>query len=122
MLRYKIIAANTIEVDLMNDYSIVAMIEFKRETEKYNATMYLKRNDVSMLDLIGKQANVEFASERNQIKLEVTRYITTLLTDGFFKYYIDRYEYMMKCFDRGNELFEQERFRLHTESQVGENV
>ncbi len=109
MLRYKNFATTTISVDLMNDYSVIAMANWNNATKKYNVTFYIKRNDIDMLDLIERVENLEFDSDIKSIKSDISTYITTLLTEGFFDYYIKRYEYEQKCFDKGNELFEQER-------------
>ena len=31
---------------------------------------------------------------------------------GYFDYFVERYEYELKCFERGNELFEMERLNI----------
>lgn len=109
MLRYENIATVTISVDLKNDYNIIAMANWNKDKSNYNVTLYIKRNDIDILDLIEKQENVEFDSDTKSIRTDIAKYITTLLTEGFFTYYINRYEYEQKCFDKGNELFEKER-------------
>ena len=38
--------------------------------------------------------------------------VEKLFASGLFDYYISRYEYELKCFDRGNDLFERERLGL----------
>ena len=43
------------------------------------------------------------------INKAILKHVATLLSDGFFDYYINRYEYEMKCFDVGNNLAEKER-------------
>ena len=35
--------------------------------------------------------------------------VSELLHRGFWDKEIEKYMYMMKCFDKGNELFEEER-------------
>lgn len=93
MLRYENIANMTLLVNLHNNYSIVAMVKsnYKEEVDSYNVTFYIKRNDIDILDLIEKQENVNFDSNSKTIKTDIVRYITTLLSDGFFDYYIERY-------------------------------
>lgn len=109
MLRYEKLAYATISVDLHNDYSVIALINWEQENAKYHVSLYLKRNDINMLDLIEKAEDIIFDSNMKSIKLDVTKRITELLSSGFFDYYVRRYEYEQKCFDRGNDLFEQER-------------
>ena len=110
MLRYENIVTTVISVDLQNNYKVIAMANWNSEIKKYFVTLYIKRRDIDMLDLIEEQENVKFDSDMKSIRTDIAKSITTLLTDGFFAKYIERYEYEMNCFDRGNELFENERF------------
>ena len=109
MLRYENVATTVISVDLQNDYKVIAMANWNNKIKKYFVTLYIKRRDIDMLDLIEEQENVEFDSDMKSIRTDIVKFITALLTDGFFAKYIERYEYEMECFDRGNELFEKER-------------
>lgn len=36
---------------------------------------------------------------------------------GYFERYIQRFEYTYKCFERGNELYEQERLKEQNDNQ-----
>lgn len=112
MLKYKNIGTVVISVDLHNDYHIIAMANWNKENNNYNATLYIKRKDVDILDLIEPQENVEFDSDSATIRTDIAKHITTLLSDGFFNLFIDRYEYEQNCFDKGNEFFEKERLGL----------
>ncbi len=107
MLRYKFLGSNIISVDLNNGYSVVAISLWDRESKNYLTTLYLKGDTYDTLELIETKENVVIHADMRTIKTEVTKMITELLTDGFFKHYIDRYQYMMKCFDKGNEFFEE---------------
>ena len=42
----------------------------------------------------------------DKINNRVLKYVATLMEEGFFDYYMQRYDYMLRCFDKGNELFE----------------
>lgn len=106
---YTKIGNDTIAIDLQNGYTVIAMGLFKHETKKYEVTFYIKDNTVNIIDLIETQEKVEFDANYKTINSTILKYVTTLLSDDFFDYYIKRYDYMMKCFDRGNELFEKER-------------
>lgn len=94
MLRYENIANMTLLVNLHNNYSIVAMVKsnHKEEVDNYNMTLYIKRNDIDILDLIESQENINFDSNSKTIRVDVTKHITTLLSNGFFDYYIERYQ------------------------------
>lgn len=116
MLKYTNIATVGASVDLHNDYSVVTFANWNKENKCYEATFYIKRNDVNLLDLIERLEKVSFQnSELKSIRTDIANYITALLSDGFFNYYINRYEYEQKCFDKGNELFEKEQLSYDSE-------
>jgi hypothetical protein len=108
-LAYTKIGNDTLAIDLHNGYTIIAIELFNYETKKYEVAFYIKDNTVNILDLIDKQQKVEFDTDHRFINSAVLKHIATLLTAGFYDYYIERYEYMMKCFDKGTEFFEKER-------------
>lgn len=109
MLRYETEANVTVSIDLQNGYSIIAMARWDNEKKKYYTTLLLHENTVSKWDLIEEAANIEMDSDMKAIKRDMAQYVTDLLTNGFFKKYIDRYEYELKCFDKGFEIMEKER-------------
>lgn len=109
MLKYKNIGTVVISVDLHNDYHIIAMANWDKENNHYMSTLYIKREDVDILNLIEEQENVIFKSDIKSVKTDIAEHITKLLSEGFFDSYIHRYEYEQQCFDKGNEFFELER-------------
>ena len=111
MLRYETIGTSTILVDLHNGYSIMAIANWNYNDKDYYTTFYISRNDTYMFDLVQELENTKFSSDIKTIKIDITKYITEKLNSGFFDYYIKRYEYQQKCFERGNEMFEQERIK-----------
>lgn len=98
----------TISVPITRDYKVLAMQKWDNDNKHYLVSLYLKRNDVDILDLMGKAKNIEIKSDIKKIKADIAKYITQLYEEKFFCYYIDRFEYMMKCFDAGNEFFYKE--------------
>ena len=106
MLRYKTLGNSVISVNLNNGYSIVAISIWDRVENVYRTTLYLKGDTYDTLDLIEEKEGIVVKADMKTVKSELTKIITNLLTDGFFKHYIERYDYMMKCFDKGNEFFE----------------
>jgi hypothetical protein len=119
MLRYETEANVSVSIDLQNGYSVIAMAKWDNEQKKYYTTLLLHENTVSKWDLIETAENVEIESDMKTIKRDMAQYVTDLLTDGFFKKYIDRYEYELKCFDKGFEILEKER--LAAKNMEGEN-
>lgn len=113
MIKYKNVATVAISVDLptnhANKYSVTAFAQWNKEKSCYEVTLYLKRADIDILELIEKAEKVLFeTATASSIRGNIASYIEKLISDNFFSYYIDRYEYEQKCFDRGNDLFENE--------------
>lgn len=106
MTRYRNVPS--IEFDLENNYMVKAEFVFDKAVNKYLVSFYIRQSQVGMWDQIDKATDITFDSPRETIKADIAKYFTKLLIEGFFKYYIDRYEYQMRCFDRGNDLFERD--------------
>ena len=96
-------------IDLHNDYTIIAIKIWNSDEHKYTVQLMLKENTVDKWDLIENAESIEFNVDYKIINKAILKHIATLLSDGFFDYYIDRYEYELKCFDRGNSIIEKER-------------
>lgn len=109
MLRYKIINKETIEVDLENDYIIIAMSHWDNAKQNYYVTLMLRKKNIHNWSLIEKAENIFLETNIKTLKRDMTMFVEKLYNEGFFSYYIERYEYEMKCFDYANELFEQRR-------------
>lgn len=106
MLRYKLLGNNVISINLNNGYSVIVISIWDKGEKIYRSTFYLKGDSYDTLDLIESKEGIKVDADMKTLKVELAKMITNLLTDGFFKYYIERYNYMMRCFDKGNELFE----------------
>ena len=100
---------NIITIDLHNDYTVIAIKSWNPDAHKYTVQLMLKENTVDKWDLIENEESIEFNVGHKIINKAILKHIATLLSDGFFDYYIDRYEYELKCFDIGNEIAEKER-------------
>ena len=98
-----------ITIDLHNDYTVIAIKSWNSDKHKYTVQLMLKENTVDKWDLIEKEESIEFNVDYKIINKAILKHVATLLSDGFFDYYIDRYEYELKCFDRGNSIIEKER-------------
>lgn len=95
-----------IEFELKDGYFIHCNYEFKKENNKYQVNLYLTRNDINLLDKID---TYYLEGDKGMIKAVVAKFVEEKYNEGFFNYYIERIVYMLKCFDKGNELFENER-------------
>ena len=58
---------------------------------------------------VDKKKNVEVEDDYKSINISILKYVSSLQSCGFFDRAIKRYEYMLKCFDKGNEFFENKR-------------
>ena len=96
-------------IDLHNDYTVISIKSWNPDEHKYTVQLMLKENNVDKWDLIEKAESIEFNVDYKIINKAILKHVATLLSDGFFNYYIDRYEYELKCFDRGNSIIEKER-------------
>ena len=92
-----------------NDYTVIAIKSWNPAEHKYTVQLMLKENTVDKWDLIEKAESLEFNVDYKIINKAILKHVSTLLSDGFFDYYIKRYEYELKCFDIGNEIAEKER-------------
>ena len=96
-------------IDLHNGYTVIAIKSWNTDEQKYTVQLMLKENTVNKWDLIEKAESLEFNVDYKIINKAILKHVSTLLSDGFFDYYIERYEYELKCFDIGNEIAEKER-------------
>ena len=98
-----------ITIDLHNGYTVIAIKSWNQDEKKYTVQLMLKENTVDKWDLIEKAESIEFNVDYKIINKAILKHIATLLSEGFFNYYIQRYEDEMKCFDKGNSIYEKER-------------
>ena len=100
---------NIITIDLHNGFSVIAISSLNYDTGNYEVELHLKDNQISDWKLIEDAEKLEFKTDGKRINSAILKQVATFLNDGFFDKYIERYEYEIKCFDKGNELFEAER-------------
>lgn len=101
---------NILTIDLHNDYTVIVITNKNIETNKYNSTLFLKENTIDDWKLI-QNTNIEFDGNVRNVNSAILKHVATLLSDGFFDYYINRYEYELKCFDIGNSIIEERDIR-----------
>lgn len=99
---------NIITIDLHNNYTILALIG-RDESSNYDVELKIKENTVEKWDLIEQAEHIVFNPNTKNIYSAILKTVDIYLHEGFFDYYIDRYEYELKCFDIGNEIQESKR-------------
>ena len=99
---------NIITINLHNGYNVIAIIG-KDENNLYDVQLMLKENTVDTWTLIEDAEHLSFNANEKTIYSAILKTVSDYLQEGFFDYYISRYEYELACFDMGNELVEKER-------------
>lgn len=99
------------------NYFAECAYHFDKPNSKYAFSMWLNRNDIEdRMMLSSKKVDTQYIpGTRETIVENICRIVHQAATveneNGvrYFDYFVERYEYELACFERGNELFEQER-------------
>lgn len=86
-------------------YSVDCGYSFDRGRKQYSVSMELSRDDTGDKQPIGTQY---VDGCKKSIDYNIRRIIEASSLSGYFEEYIQKYEYTYKCFDKGNEFFEEE--------------
>lgn len=92
-------------------YSVKCTYKYKKAKEKYMLALWLKRDDIEenfRIDAQEIDAQL-IPGTRETIENNILRIVRQANETGYFDRYIKRFEYTCKCFEKGNELIEQER-------------
>ena len=112
---------NTLEINLTRwgyqNYIAECTYYFDKREGKYSLSMWLNRDDIEdRMRLASKKVDTQYISGTRETIIEnicriVHQAATAANENGkkYFDRFVERYEYELKCFERGNELFEQER-------------
>lgn len=117
--RYK---GQTVEIGLSNwgykGYVAECTYYFDKREDKYSLSIWLRNNDIEdRMRLSSKKVDTQYISGTRETIIKnichVVHYAATVVNEHnkktYFDHFVERYEYELKCFDRGNELFEQQR-------------
>lgn len=113
--RYK---GQTIEINVSKwgyeNYIVECAYHFDKHEGKYSLSMWLNRNDMEdRMRLSSKKVDTQYLSGTKETIIEnICRVVHQACISGYFDYFIERYEYELNCFERGNELFEIERLNI----------
>jgi len=112
----------TLEIDISKlgykNYMVECSYHFDKTREKYLLSMWIKRIDLEdRMNLSSKKVDTQYISgSRETIEENICRVVHQAATvaneesgERYFDYFVERYEYELACFERGNELMEQER-------------
>lgn len=86
---------------------------YDKEKEKYLLTMGLLRKDIGdKFKIENQEIDSQYISgTKETIKHNICTIVENASLSGFFEPYIQHYEYTNECFDKGNEIFEEERLK-----------
>lgn len=111
----------TIEIDLSKlgykNYIVECSYHFDKIKEKYALSMWINRIDLEdRMNLSSKKIDTQYISGTKETIIEnicrIVHQAATVCNENgvrYFDYFVERYEYELACFERGNELMEQER-------------
>ena len=96
--------------------TILLNVRIDKHEDKYALSMWLNRTDLEdRMMLSSKKVDTQYISGTRETIIEnicrIVHQASTVPNDNgirYFDYFVERYEYELACFDRGNELFEQE--------------
>lgn len=114
---------NTLTIELSDfgyeNYFVECAYHFDKRKGKYALSMWLNRNDMEdRMMLSSKKIDTQYIyGTRETIVENICRVVHQAATvpdlnkngERYFDPFVERYEYELKCFERGNELFEHER-------------
>lgn len=111
----------TVEINLSNwgykGYLVECAYYFDKKENKYSLSMWLRNTNIEdRMKLSSKKVDTQYISGTKETIVEnicriVYQAANVAEENGkkYFDHYVERYEYELACFERGNELFEQER-------------
>ena len=94
-----------ITIDLHNDYTVIAIKSWN--PENFRVEFHLKEKTTDMWQLI-QDATTVFHADNRTINSAILKHVATRFADGFYDYFIERYEYDLKCFDIGNNVLSED--------------
>lgn len=104
----------TIEIGLPKscgngEYSVECTYLYDKDKEKYALTMWIKNNSVGdKYKIESQEIDTQYiTSTKEEIKKNIVKIVEVMCSRNYFDYYIERYEYMSKCFELGNDIMEQ---------------
>lgn len=109
MYRYKD-RGHVIDVYLpKSSYYVECRYFYSKDDEKYSLDMWLRKDDFDdKFKIDGQNIDIQLISgDRLTIRTNICRVVEYAYQSGFFKKYMERFEYTYKCFDAGYEVLEQ---------------
>ena len=95
----------------LKGYSVKCTYKYIKSKDKYRLSMWLKCDDIDDdFKIDCQEIDTQYiSSTRESIENDICRIVEYASSIGYFNHYIERFDYTYKCFEKGNEFFEQER-------------
>ena len=118
-----------VEISLSNwgykGYTAECAYYFNRYKNKYSLSIWISRNDIEdRMKISSKKVDSQYIPGTRETIIEnickIVHYASTVKDENGIKYfdrYVTRYEYELSCFERGDELFEQERLSIRNDNE-----
>lgn len=100
-------------IDLHNGYTIIAIKIWNKEKQNYTVELQIKENTVEKWMLIDQAESLIFDANYRTINSAILKQVADLMNKGLFDYYIEEYEYELKCFEYGNDFYENNGDDIH---------
>lgn len=97
-------------------YSVKCIYKYRTKKEKYSLQMRLVHKDIDdEFKIDSQEIDTQYIpGTQETIESNIARIVEHAALSGFFDKYVERFEYLYKCFDKGNDFFEKEE--LNTEN------
>jgi hypothetical protein len=100
---------NAIIIDLHNSFVVIATKKPDRRRDNlYHVSLFLREKSVGVITRIESETDIEFETEVTWINSRILKYVSGLMSNGTMNGYLEEYEYMLQCFNKGNEFFEEQ--------------
>lgn len=92
-------------------YSVKCTYKYNKAIKKYRLSMWLKRDNIDdEFKIDSQEIDTQYISGTPENIIDnICRIVEYASLSGYFNHYIERFKYTYDCFERGDELFEQER-------------
>lgn len=102
----------TIKFDLPSykNYSVKCLYKYHKQKGQYSLSMWITRKDVDDdFKIDYQEIDTQYIpGTRETIEKNISIIVEEMDKSRYFDFYVERFEYTCKCFDKGNDFFEHE--------------
>ena len=94
----------SVSIDLGNGFIVTAIAKWSNTEKLYYTKFYINLSEVSMLDLV--EEDIQINAEMKNLRVTIAQYVTDKLDEGFYDFYMNRFNEQMEIFDIGTEIYD----------------